>query len=56
MTVDARLVAAGAGLLLASSALFLRTGVSGGVPLVLAAVAALGVTVAAIRSGTRGSV
>lgn len=55
MTADLRLVAAGAILLLASSALFLRTGVPGDVSLLLATVAVAGVTVAAIQFGSRGT-
>jgi hypothetical protein len=56
MTVDLRLVGAGAALLLASSALFLRTGVPGGVSQLLASIAIGGITVAALRFGTRRTV
>jgi hypothetical protein len=51
MVVDMRQVAAGVVLLLASSVLLLDTGVSSGLPLVLAAVASIGMAVGMIRSG-----
>jgi hypothetical protein len=56
MTEDMRLVVAGAALLLSSSALFLRTGVSGDVSLLLATIAIAGIAVAALRFGARRTV
>ena len=56
MTVDMRLVAAGAVLLLSSSALFLRTAVPGDVSLFLAGLAVVGVVAAALRFGARRTV
>jgi hypothetical protein len=50
MAVDMRQVATGVGLLLASSALLFSTGVSGGFPLALAALASLGMVVGVVRS------